>query len=132
MSSKYQKRCASCIAQVRQMVKSMENNHGKISLLSHNFSEQRKLRIHRRIGSSCVSCLPARICGLNGQFHVSEEFLSKCEIHVLYMCHGSGLLAKGGCREFPFSRKSVPNQRYSHIFVGQQWGRTITLVLRGD
>jgi hypothetical protein len=37
------------------------------------------------------------------------------------MCHGSGLLAKGGCREFPFSKKSVPNQLYSHIFVGQQW-----------
>ena len=26
------------------------------------------------------------------------------------MRHGSELLAKGGCREFPFSKKTVPSQ----------------------
>ena len=44
--------------------------------------------------------------------------------YCVILCHGSGLLAKGGCREFPFSKKSVPNQLYSHIFVGQQWVKT--------
>ena len=37
------------------------------------------------IGLSCVVYHPARISCPNGQFHVSEEFLSKCEI-LCYTC----------------------------------------------
>ena len=44
-----------------------------------------------------------------------------CVKNCVILHHGSELLAKGGFRRFPFSKKSVPKQLYSHIFVGQQW-----------
>ena len=41
---------------------------------------------------------------------MSRKNFCQCVKNCVIVCHGSELLAKGGCREFPFSKKSVPNQ----------------------